>query len=153
MNFMHFQGPNFTLQVPTDWFITSNTDFQAIFIAPPVERGPGSNFAIGVRNILEPTTVEVVSRVAREIQEANYPEYSLLDEQEIIVNGVQGFYRRYTWRNPAGMLILQQQVFFVFDDNTIYTLTATRPDNPDGQDAAQLDAAFGAMFESFNLAA
>ena len=36
MQTMLFQGPNFTLRVPSTWLVTSNKDVQVIFVGPQI---------------------------------------------------------------------------------------------------------------------
>ncbi len=149
MNYMQFRGPSFTMQVPTNWFVTSSIKFQAMFVAPPAPQGQRANLAISITPLEKDAAIATVVDAALKTQQKEYPEYQVLQEGEIKeASGEVGFRRVYTWYNrERETRIRQHQVFFV-TAQMLYTLTATRQDD----DASQFfDEIFGHMVETFKF--
>ena len=149
MNFMHFRGPSFTMQVPTNWFITSSPKFQAMFIAPPGPDNVRANLAVSITPVDKDVTVQAVADAAKQTQQKEYPEYSILDEIEMTsADGKKGLRRVYKWYNrDKNMHIVQQQVFYLVSQ-MLYTITATREER-EGMEA--IDDMFAQMIASFKF--
>ncbi len=125
MAYMNFQGPGFTLEIPTDWYITSSPQFQAIFLGTSTTEGVRPNLSIAIRPVEADVTPEAVAAESLRIQQAQYSEYEVLEEIDFSEQGGSGFWRRYQWLNDShNMKIVQIQVFLV-NDSLLHTLTAT----------------------------
>jgi hypothetical protein len=145
MNFMNFEGPTFTMEVPTNWFVTSSPQFQALFLAPPGEDTIRTNFAVSMRPVEADVTVKAVAETARANQEKEYPDYDVLKEVDFTEQGGVGFQRHYRWFNQQqDAEIIQAQTFFVVKQ-ILYTLTATRSVDSD------IDDIFDHMAASFRI--
>jgi hypothetical protein len=104
---VHFQGPGFTMQVPSDWFITATPTVQAMFVAPYRGHPLRANCLITIR-----------------------PVQDALDQ-----DGTPGIFRLYHWRNPEhNTPVVQSQTYFV-KQNLLYTLTTTS--DMDEKDASE----------------
>jgi hypothetical protein len=147
MEYKHFRGPGFTLEIPTDWFISSSPEFQAIFVAPPTPNPVQPNLVIAVRFLQPGATVNDVAAETQAIQSAEYPQYHILAEHDYTQTGGVAIQRLYQWVSEEGTLVLQHQTF-VLIGQVLYTLTATRlaGDSPDDQ---AVDDAFVHMMRSF----
>ncbi|HEX3049304.1 MAG TPA: DcrB-related protein [Aggregatilineaceae bacterium] len=143
MEFKHFRGPAFRIDVPTDWFVGATPQFQAIFQAPVVRQGIQPNLTVAVRPVKPEVVATAVAAQTRDVQEKEYPGYQVLTEYDYTPEGGIAVQRLYQWQQN-GVGILQLQVFVVVAQ-LLYTLTATRPadDDPD------LDAVFAQMVQSF----
>ncbi len=125
MEFKHFQGPNFVLSVPTNWFISSTVDFQAIFLSQPKEDSTRANLTVSVRQLEEGSTLEGVVIATRQEQAKSYAQYETLEEIDYTATGGTGFQHRYRWIDPEqDMMIVQEQAFF-FVEPMLFTLTGT----------------------------
>lgn len=120
-----FEGPGFTCQIPTNWFITSSLQFQAMFIAPPGASGERANLAVAMTPVTAEVRVHDVAGKARQTQEKEYPQYQVLEEQDFV--GETGVYaRRYQWYDPRhGARVLQRQLFWI-TGGVLFTITTTR---------------------------
>lgn len=144
---MNFQGPNFRMKVPSDWYIVASPTVQAMFLEPVGNQRLRGNMMITLRPIQEGLTLADVSVAALETQAAGYPQFSLIDEQDITVSGVRGKYRLYQWFNAEDNIpVVQAQAFFVARDLLI-TMTATC----DLERQAGTMPVFNAMFDSLEL--
>lgn len=150
MEFKHFNGPGFELQVPTDWLISSSLQFQAIFLAPEPYKGVQPNLAISLQRIKPEITVTEIAEEARRVQERDYPYFEVLSENDTTPEGGIAFQRLYQWYNTGvEQLLLQLQVFIVIPE-VLFTLTATRSVVND-ESALPLDDVFKYMIRSFRL--
>lgn len=125
METKRFEGPGFTCDVPTDWFITSSLQFQVMFIAPPGENGARANLAVAMSPVMDGVRVHEVADAARETQEKEYAQYQVLEEQDFVdETGV--YARRYRWYDPRnGVHLLQRQLFWI-TGKMLFTVTTTR---------------------------
>lgn len=145
---MNFRGPSFTMQVPTNWFITSSPQFQAMFVAPPASDGLRANLAVAITPVSAEVTVQSVAEAARQNQQKEYAEYEMLAEGSFPTNEGPGFQRQYKWYNrERDVHIMQRQVFYV-SGQMLYTLTATRQEIGD---ATEIDQILDQMLLSFKL--
>lgn len=147
MQEMHFQGPGFHMQVPTNWFITSNPQVQVMLVSPS-QNGIRANFMVTLRS-LEPTvTLSSVVASALETQKKEYPEFALLEEGDYTKGQVVGHLHSYKWFNQRhSTLIFQRQVIFV-NNQILTSLTTTRTDGVDG---SEVDAVFNRILGSFQF--
>ena len=150
-----FKGAMFRMEAPTDWYITSSADYQAVFIAPPYADGPGSNLTVAVNMMPRPVTLEQAVAANRELIVERFGEVKVDELEQATIDGNAAFYQSYEFAQPqTDKAIFQQQLITVDGKNNtrVITMTATRPVEPEGQDAAALDEAFNAMFRSLQLA-
>jgi len=126
-NFMTFEGPTFTMQIPTNWFISSSPRFQAVFISPEKSEGEKifPNMLVAIRRLKEGTSAAMVAESAREKQQETYPDYEVITEKEHNADGFSSFERVYRWHNPDQNSDIQQWQTFYVHQNILYTLTAT----------------------------
>jgi hypothetical protein len=145
MTTLHFQGPGFSLQVPSDWFNTAAPQIQAMFIAPP-RQGVRANLMITLRPLDEAVTLEEVVRSSLETQKKEYAEFELLEDSEYKHEDLIGHQHYYKWFSKEhNARIVQRQVMFV-RDRILTTITTTRTDFPGVED---LDNTFDTMINSF----
>lgn len=144
--YIEYIGPTFTLQVPTQWKQTSNPQFQALFLAPE-ERGFSANLGVTVDLTAEEATVEMIAEAARKYQYQDYPQYFIISEQSLTVDGKPAFKRVYTWHSAEHDLDITQVQLFVKDGVTLYILTATSLK----KDYDRYKNIFREMMDSFQL--
>lgn len=150
MEYKYFNGPGFQIQVPTEWFISSSLQFQAIFLAPPPFEGIQPNLAIAVRRIKPEITVLDIANEARRVQEREYPYFEVLSENDATPEGGAAFQRLYQWYNRGlDQFVLQLQTYIVIPE-VLFTLTATRS-IVDDISALPIDEVFKYMLRSFRL--
>jgi len=144
-----FQGPLFTLRSPSDWYVTSTPDIQAMFIEPNRGQEIRANVIISLRPVQENVTVDGVLGSAQEQQRAQYPEFNLVAQEEVQAGEGVGKYQMYTWVNPEnGVPVLQAQAFFIVN-NLLFTLTATC----DQREQEEATPVFNEMFGSLRISA
>lgn len=142
-----FEGPGFCLEIPTDWFITSSMQFQAMFIAPPGDQGERANLAVSMTPVQSDANLRSVIESARETQEKEYPQYQVLEEQDSI-DPEGTFRRRYQWYNPKnGVRVIQLQIFWI-TGQILFTITTTRTNV---QGAEEFENIFDKIIDSFRL--
>lgn len=145
-NYVEFRGPGFTLEAPSDWLITSSTQYQAMFVAP-LSGDVRPNLMITLRPVSAEVTAAEVAEVALQTQRKEYAEYEILEEKDFSESGGSGIYRQYRWLElKKGNYIVQTQYYFVYDQ-VIYTMTATRLDSTN----PELDEIFRHIIFSFRL--
>lgn len=150
MEYMSFRGPNFLMEVPTDWVVSSSPQFQAIFLAPH-EHGVRPNLVVSLRPVEPQVTVAATAESARANQERQYPEYEVLEEVDFTESGGSGFLRRYQWFNAANSsAVVQTQALFLHQQ-ILYTLTATRAIDMESPTAEDIDTIFEYMIRSFRV--
>jgi len=150
MAFMNFDGPNFTMEVPTNWIVTSSPQFQAIFLGPndPLVR---SNLVISLRPVEANVTYQAVGASAREAQEREYPQYQILQEIDFGAQGGTGMLRHYRWVNAENnATIIQVQAFFVVGQ-ILFTLTGTRGAHLGVEAGQEVDEIFNHMIQTFRI--
>ena len=122
---MDFQGPGFTLTVPSDWLIQASQTVQAAFLSPDRGQPFRANLVITLRPVQPDVTATVVAAAASESQLQEYPQYTIQVETSAKAGAIEGFYRRYRWFNvQENLAVLQSQSFFVHQQ-VLFTLTAT----------------------------
>ncbi|MCU0496678.1 MAG: DUF1795 domain-containing protein [Anaerolineae bacterium] len=127
MTWMEFRGPTFNLQIPSDWFISSNAQLQAIFLGPEIN-GLHPNLSISMRAVLPEVTPTSVASEALKSQQTSYAEFEVIQENDYTQTGGSAFVRDYRWRNVERQTTIRQlQAFFVYNQ-MLYTLTATAAD-------------------------
>ena len=151
MKLMHFQGPKFLMQVPTDWLISSTPQFQAIFTAPDDGGSIHGNVVVSIRAVQDDVTAVGVAEAAKNTQEKEYPQYQVLEEMlnETEIPSVQ---RTYKWHKIDREIdIMQRQAFHVYEGK-LYTLTGTYPAGSK-QNTQSLAQTIQQMIDSFQLEA
>ena len=150
MAYMNFQGPTFTMETPTNWVISASPQFQAIFLGPN-DQTIRPNLAVSLRPIEAGVTYQAVAEGAKESQQAQYPQYEVLQEVDYGQTGGFGLLRQYRWFSADnGISVVQKQVFFVVGQ-LLFTLTATRGDDLAPATAAEFDTTFDHMIETFRI--
>lgn len=143
----HFQGPGFVMHVPTDWFVSSTPQFQALFISPQDEAGSRGNLSVSMRPLEEDVTAHAVAETTRQSQADAYTDYEVLDEIDFTEQGGAGLMRRYRWYDAnQDAVIGQMQAFFVVGQ-MLFTLTATARE----AQFAHYQPLFEDMVESFRI--
>ena len=140
---MIFNGPGFSMQVPTDWSISSNSKYQAIFSATTSTGEFRPNLVVAVRRVKAEVKATDVAATARVNQEAEYNNYNLRFENEL-TNG--SFKRSYMWDHKESKSHIHQTQFFQINKSLLYTLTATNT-----SDQSDFEELLNQMIESFCL--
>jgi hypothetical protein len=144
---MQFEGPDFHLEVPTRWLITSTPDVQVLFLGPAEGRAVRPNFAIAIRVVDDGVTAADIASLTAAVQQDTYAQYALEYEHPLSLDGVPGVELRYGWHNAdAGITVVQTQRLVV-RDNLLYALTATHAADETPAIIQLLDE----MLESFAL--
>jgi len=144
---MDFKGPGFHLQVPTDWFISSSPQIQAMFVAPNAEEKIRPNFLITIRPLEMDVKLEEIVQIAKETQMKEYPQYEVLEEGKLDKDP-GGFYRSYEWKQEMRQVkIIQRQIMFI-NNSMLYTITTTRSEMTEAQ---KIDLLFDHMINSFHF--
>jgi len=121
----HFQGPGFIMYVPTDWFISSSLQYQAIFLAPLAEDGTRANMTISMRELEEDASFQDYMASVKQTREQNYENYELLDEADYTQTGGMGFQHVFKWYSETQeRTIVQVQAVFLIGD-VLFTLTGS----------------------------
>jgi len=148
MTMMDFKGPGFRMQVPTEWYVMSSPQYQAMFLAPPIEGEKlRTNLMVTIRPVNSDVTIKSVVELAKETQQKEYPGYKILGESPLIKEA-DGILIHYKWLNrDNGIPVVQQQAIFIIG-SMLYTFTSTRPDSEAG---AQVDGTFNEMIASLKF--
>lgn len=147
-----FKGPGFTMQVPTDWYITSTPQIQAMFISPPQEGGFQANLMITMNPVEEKVTLESIADETKQNQIAQYPEYEVQEEGFQPGTNQKAFKRTYEWFNKDKSLRVYQKQVMILVNGMVYVLTTTRPAvDQRTEDIKRIDAQLQMMVESFVL--
>jgi hypothetical protein len=150
MAMMDFQGPSFTMKVPTNWYITATPQIQAMFVAPPSEDGVYANLTVTLQPLEAGATLDAVMAETLSVQEKEYAEYNLREQETLELDGITKGRMVYTWMNKKhGQQVHQRQEMFIVGE-MLYTLTATRS-VVDSDEVKQLDALLRHMMETFTL--
>jgi hypothetical protein len=148
MQWMTFVGPSFLMDVPTDWLLISQPQFQVMFLSPRLEGdGRRVNLTVSVRAI-EGEMAEVVETMVKQMAEA-YTAYELREMGDFsTASGADGLRHDYAWRRvDEDVPVVQRQVFFG-DGDLLVTLTGSRPGDLGEEMAELVDGMFTRMFES-----
>jgi hypothetical protein len=147
MKTMNFQGPGFKLQVPTNWFISSSPQIQAMFVAPP-QGNLRANLMVTMRPLEEGVSLADVVKSSLDTQKKEYPEFELLEETAYKLDEWTGIARKYKWYSSEHKTrLLQRQVFFLLDQ-ILTTITTTRTDIDKSE---ELDQVFTQILQSFHF--
>ncbi len=123
---VNFQGPIFSLRVPSNWFVNATPEIQAMIVEPP--RGENqlrSNLIITLQAVQPDVTVDAVLQNARRTQQQEYPRFALQDEGMVTGRAVEGRFQFYTWFNEESKVeVLQSQTFYIANE-VLFTLTTT----------------------------
>jgi hypothetical protein len=143
-----FQGPSFTMRVPSNWVLTATPELQVVVLEP--ERPAGelrANLIVSLRPVTEGLTSAAVLESTRKNQLEQYPHFKL--HEEGVVNGRkgEGSYQNYTWLNPENSIpVAQVQAFFVAN-KMLYSITTTC----DERRAKAVMYILGEMLNSFQI--
>jgi hypothetical protein len=146
MQMMAFQGPTFTLQVPTHWFVSSTPQFQAVFLMPSDGiRLLRPSVTISLRPVLDDVTAAAVAASEMSYLREAHPDLQILDEFGFDDNGQKRFYRRFSWHDAENNLDILQSQSFVIEAGTLYVITTTSNGDP------EIESIFADMLESFKF--
>lgn len=147
MKTMNFQGPGFKMQVPTNWFINSSPQIQAMFVAPP-HGNLRANLMVTMRPLEKGVSLADVVKSSLETQKKEYPEFKLLEETDYKIDEWTGVARVYKWYSTEHKTrLLQRQVFFLINQ-MLTTITTTRTD---ADKAEEFDQIFEKILQSFHF--
>jgi hypothetical protein len=147
MTEMYFKGPGFHMKVPSDWFITSNPQVQAMFVAP-TQNGARANLMITLRPLDPSATLESIVATTLETQKKEYPEFVILEQGEYPKGDLIGHQHLYSWYNQQHSAhIVQRQVIFIAGQMLV-SITTTRTRTGDADD---FDIILTAMLQSFEF--
>lgn len=147
MKTMNFEGPGFTMQIPTDWFITSTPQIQAMFVSPP-RKGGRANFMVNVRPLDMDVTLDQVVKTSLETQKKEYDKFELLESAIYSKDNLTGHQRLYKWFSKENNATIRQRQIIIVTGQMLITLTSTRTDL---KIMEELDDVFAQMLESFKL--
>lgn len=123
---VNFQGPIFSMRVPSNWFVNATPEIQAMLVEPP--RGENqlrSNLILTLQAVQPDVTVDAVLQNARRTQQQEYPRFTLQDEGKVTGRAVEGRFQFYTWFNEeSNVEVLQSQTFYIANE-VLFTLTTT----------------------------
>jgi hypothetical protein len=148
MLYKHFRGPYFETEIPTDWVISSDLTYQAIFYAPPdLDNRMGSNLSVIIRSPFSSEDFQEVINANNESLQT-LDGFTLHESDDMQLGDVPAYWHLFTWRNVEGLPILQQQLLIIADEK-LFMFTSTRPYELEDTDV--LDAAFNHIFESVRI--
>ncbi len=143
----HFQGPGFIMYLPTDWFISSSLQFQAIFLAPKAEDDSRANLTVAIRQLEEGADFKSFMEGMKQERQENYDQYEMLEENDYTQEGGTGFQHTYRWYNPnQDRMIVQVQAVYLVGP-VLFTLTGTVAE----QYAGDFVPTFIGMIDSFRV--
>lgn len=144
-DWIDFKGPGFTMLAPSDWYVFSSPQFQAMFVSPTKGGEERPNLMVTIRPVQPDVTVEAVAQNARKTQEKEYNEFAVIREGTIDTETGKGYDRAFSWlKEDQNARIIQRQVMYVVG-GLLYTFTATRTDRPE---SAGVDPVFDRMLAS-----
>lgn len=148
----NFKGPGFSMEAPTDWYITSNPQIQVMFISPSQTDGSRANLMITVNPVKDNITVASVSEEAKKTQSEQYSEYQILSEDFLNSDDQNAFQRVYEWTNSDLSIRVHQKQVMILSNGFLYILTTTRAvGDDDSEELKRLDATMEYMLQSFRL--
>jgi len=147
---VEFQGPGFTMEVPSEWRVMASPQFQAIFFSPLIGQDPRrANLTVALQDVPDDTTARALVDVLNRMQADSYPDFSVVCETADAAGEVSKIQRTLRWRNPSsGETVLQHQACHV-RDGLACILTGSRPDGLPDDVATGVDGVFQRMLASF----
>ena len=140
-----YDGGDFSIQYPSDWKQGSSQVFQAVFWAP-TKNGFTANLGITKTNA-GGSSIDDIGAAAKNIQNRDYPQFKVLDEKSITIDGRPAFRRTYSWHNDQYNFDVVQNQVWVKDGETLYTITSTSLSAYD----SDYEPAFSTMIGSFKI--
>lgn len=149
MDTMHFIGPTFALDVPTDWFVVSSPEYQTAFLAPRDAQGRRASFIVAIKPMSKPVTAQQFAELIQQTYDHLDVSREVLDTGEVSLGGVRGYaITSLLSRTEDSARMWQRQVVAVNGD-LIYVLVAVRSADLTGPAADVIERSFAAMFDSF----
>jgi len=125
---MIFQGPGFTLDMPSDWRVRALPEVQALISKLAPDASIPASFAVALRPTETTVTLEtMVDKLQQELPQS-YTQFALLEEGELTISGQPAYGFHYTWFNDDHDLTIVQSQIFMLVDETMVILTSTHPD-------------------------
>lgn len=145
--FMQFQGPNFKMLVPTNWFVTAAAGVQAAFVAPRASSSIKPNLTVSIRKPTQQATVQAVAEETFKRQQESYFQYKILEEKTWDQSAFQAFARRYSWYDRKAKQTVVQRQLFVLAAGLFFVLTSTQA----AEESPDAEPIFITMMNSFKL--
>ncbi|PJF28173.1 MAG: hypothetical protein CUN52_13515 [Phototrophicales bacterium] len=144
---MRFIGPNFTMQVPSEWMVISSTQFQVMFLSPPMQDGRSINLVL-VLQTSDTTPQDYINTMVKP-QAQTRDNYQLLTDAPFTTqSGVTGYQYVFSATYEPNQVILQRHIIFK-QANTLYWFLASLPTNIAHDLQAKINDILNTMLESF----
>ncbi len=157
MSVMHFVGPTFALDVPTDWTVLSIPQYQTIFLSPQASAGWRASFIVTLRarDKNEASTphelVKAVLAAYLETGEAHNTPATVLEEGPFAFGDVEGYGGKVQFTDPQTGQAVRQTMAVAFYQEMAHVFSATRPAEGDAALLGKVDAIFERMFETLRF--
>lgn len=141
MEFKQFKGPGFETMIPTDWFISSSPQFQAIFTAPKKAGHGVANLMIRMEQVYKGYGMPEVRKIMKEgIQKRGKAAETILEEESKLggLPAFHGLYKVTPAKNSKPVLVRQM---VCADKTMMMIITASR----EAGDEPELDEALGVI--------
>jgi hypothetical protein len=147
MEFKHFSGPGFEMQVPTDWFISSSPHFQAMFTSPEGEGGVKANLVVSIEPITKNYGLKEARAALQESKSFVMKGSEVISEVETKLDGLPAFHGLYkvTPEGAAKPIVLRQVV--CTSKKMIISLIASRTVGVE----PEFDQAIAVMIDKFKF--
>jgi hypothetical protein len=117
-------SPNFSVQIPIDWK-TSESSGKALLISPP-EKNFSANILIAQSKVSYSLSPADVAKSAKENEQKDYPQYKIISEGNIVVDGLSAAYQQiYSWHDSSHNLDITQMQVFINNQGNLFTISAT----------------------------
>jgi len=145
-NFSEYEESTFSIKYQSNWKQSSTPNFNVVFLAPE-KNDFSANFGVSLERVSEPFTIEEIAESAKQSQMMSYPQYKILSENTITINGKSAFKRIYTWSDDEYNLDITQIQVLLKDGSDLYSFTATSLTS----NFQTYEPAFTEMINSFQL--
>lgn len=142
-----FRGPNFTMQVPSEWLITATPQVQTLFLSPESDLPVQANLSVTIRGAQDDVTADAVADSVIETQRQSFADFNLHERSSADVGGVEGETFVCRWLNADVNTHITQAHRIALKDNRLYSLTATYPDGVSDEVVSTL----AGMLDSFRF--
>ncbi len=149
MDTMHFIGPTFSLDVPTDWFVISSPEYQTAFLAPRDARGHRASFTVAIKPVLRPVTAQQFAEFIQEIYDQTGVSREVLETEEVSLGEVKGYAITFLLSRGEDSVPMWQRQVVAINGDLIYVLVAARLADLTGPAANLIERSFAMMFDSF----
>lgn len=144
---MRFIGPNFTIQVPSEWMTISSAKFQVMFLAPPMQDGRSINLTLVLQTSAD-TPQDYIQNILKPQAQAREQFQMITDAPFQTQSGVVGHQFGFTALYDQNQTILQQHILFK-QANTLFWFFFAIPTDISHDLQAKIDGILNTMLESF----